>query len=199
MYVLSVLNHLHRTMCTWEAADIGHAYFVGGTITLFCLWFSCMPCLVQLKLTISRTMFKYRELTKSSSSSGEKCISCPAFKCYENLTIRDITHILFDDSNKVSLIDVNTLMNLINFNMDASVISHAKLCSTPLCTKIFPKRQYDRESDESQPGMNVYLWSCGTSMCNDCYQPAHFGMSCSDYKRVTREIDSGRIDDEYKR
>eukprot|EP00592_Proboscia_alata_P008364 CAMPEP_0194357880 /NCGR_PEP_ID=MMETSP0174-20130528/5291_1 /TAXON_ID=216777 /ORGANISM="Proboscia alata, Strain PI-D3" /LENGTH=567 /DNA_ID=CAMNT_0039128077 /DNA_START=642 /DNA_END=2342 /DNA_ORIENTATION=+ len=140
----------------------------------------------------------WRGLIKSSSSSGEKCISCPAFKCYENLTIRDVAHILFDDSNEISSADVNTLMNLIRFNMDASVISHAKLCSTPSCTKIFPKRQHDRESDESQPGISVYLCSCGTSMCNDCYQPAHFGMSCSDYKRVTREIDSGRIDDEYK-
>jgi len=140
----------------------------------------------------------WRGLIKSSSSSGETCISCPAFKCNEKLTIRDIAHILFDDSEGISSVDVNTLINLIKFNIDASLVSHAKFCSTPSCTKMFPMRQSVLDSDESQPGMSVYLCSCGTSMCNDCYQPAHFGMSCSDYERVTKEMDSGRIDAEYK-
>ena len=147
-------------------------------------------------------MFIFRGHVRASSSSGDAIVKCPAYKCNEVLNMRDIAHLLFDKTDDIKLEDISVLMNLMKFKMDQMLLDKKfNHCSTPSCTRIFSSGSISNKDENKSPArcMKVCLCKCGASHCPYCKGPAHFGISCNASKRIRKEAESGRLNNEMRR
>ena len=154
---------------------------------------------------------------QSAASSGSGTIRCAHFRCSNILGISDVVHILFNDSSAASgtsdtLTSSQVVMNLVRFQIEKYISTSAinteeednlLFCSTPLCRNIFsfPKKNEKESWVCNLSGSNFVICACGASICADCKGKghAHLGLTCKEYQKVRKEIDSGRMDDEFKR
>jgi len=153
---------------------------------------------------------------RSAASSGDGIIKCPYFRCSNILGIRDIAHIMFDDlyatSDTVDILSsAQVLMKLVRFKIEqylstrttnTAEAANFRFCPTPSCERIFSFTKKAKKDIQSLllSGLDIVICTCGTSMCADCKGEgsSHLGLTCGEYKKVRKEIDSGRMDDEYK-
>jgi hypothetical protein len=124
---------------------------------------------------------------KCAANSGQGSIQCAAHKCKVEINIFDAAHILDDD--------YDTLQSLVRFTLERSAPVQSRFCPSPDCGRLL-KPSGDFGSQQS--GFNILLCDCGTSLCNDCETggPAHPGVSCTDFSRLRKAIDSGKMDAE---
>mmetsp|Transcript_19277 Transcript_19277/g.22955 ORF Transcript_19277/g.22955 Transcript_19277/m.22955 type:complete len:903 (-) Transcript_19277:353-3061(-) len=158
----------------------------------------------------------WRGLLRSAASSGEPIIKCPYFRCSNILGIREIAHIMFDElyatSNTADILSsAQVLMKLVRFQIEQYLstgttntdeVTNFRCCPTPSCERAFSftkKAKKDRQS-LLWSGSDIAICTCGASMCADCENKgsSHLGLTCDEYKKVRKEIDSGRMDDEFK-
>mmetsp|Transcript_31124 Transcript_31124/g.61621 ORF Transcript_31124/g.61621 Transcript_31124/m.61621 type:complete len:864 (-) Transcript_31124:91-2682(-) len=158
----------------------------------------------------------WRGLLRSAASSGEGIIKCPYFHCSNILGIREIAHIMFDDlyatSDTVDILSsAQILMKLVRFQIEQYLSTRTtnteeaanfRFCPTPSCERVFSFTKKSKKDRQSLllSGSDIVVCTCGTSMCADCKGKgsSHLGLTCEEYKKVRKEIDSGRMDDEYK-
>jgi len=120
-----------------------------------------------------------------------------------------------------SLRDINVLINLMRFRMERylleatssreksavscrmcsdqeeQVVTAFRFCPTPSCNRFFPVSKNKFEYDTAI-GSDIMMCPCDASICKNCHQPSHLGVSCETYRKIRKEIDSGRLDDELK-
>jgi len=159
----------------------------------------------------------WRQLIHSAVSSGEAGIKCPYFQCSHTLGICDIAHILFKkvDAKCDILSETKVLMNLIRFQIEQYLFTNSnqgikteknasfRFCVTPSCNRIFSFPKNINKEKRQLPKINgsfIHLCSCGASICADCKHegPSHLGLTCNEYKKLRKEVDSGRMDAEFK-
>lgn len=153
------------------------------------------------KKLIILSLYCHRDLLRASSMSGEITILCPAFKCNEELNMRDIAHVLSNQSSHICKHDILLIMSLMRYRMDNALLArNMKYCSTPQCNRQFCSKIATTDKlGSGQHCVKVGLCKCGVSRCEMCEQPAHFGISCQDAKRMSQETQSGNLDSEYRR
>jgi len=134
-------------------------------------------------------------------------------------------HNSIDIGNMLSTTKI--LMNLVRFRVEQYLftsMNHCEkntsflFCPTPSCKRIFSFANEECIKEGHTPplnGSNIFLCICGASICGDCCQikaksnddfdpsisrapPSHLGLSCAEYKKVRKEIDSGRMNAEFK-
>ena len=109
---------------------------------------------------------------------------------------------IINEAENNTIQDISVLMNLMTFKMDETLpdkkFNH---CSTPSCNRIFSHSTFltKDENNSSTKCMEVCLCRCGASRCLYCKEPAHFGISCMAAKRIRKEVESGRLDNEMRR
>jgi len=154
----------------------------------------------------------WRGLLRSAASSGDGIIKCPYFRCSNILGIREIAHIMFDDlyatSDTVDILSsAQVLIKLVRFKIEqylstSEEADNFRFCPTPSCERVFSFKKKAKKDSQSLlfSGSDIVICTCGTSMCSDCKGKvsSHLGLTCDEYKKVRKEIDSGRMDDEYK-
>jgi len=144
----------------------------------------------------------WRGLVGSAASSGDLKVRCPAYKCKNTLSFRDCAHILFDqdlqrDTDEYETTNCHPLTNLVSYRIDKHLLKNAsRHCTTPACNGIFKLKKYSNECETSVEGSRAAMCSCGASICLDCGERSHVGTSCSTYKRVRKDILSGKLDNE---
>lgn len=132
--------------------------------------------------------------------SGETKILCPAYKCNERLTLKDIAHLLFERSETLSDQDTRVLLKLTQFKIDDALVDMSFIrCSTPSCCRILKPKSFPKNLSSEIKYGSMCLCHCGAITCGECGQPSHFGLSCEAAKRVRREIATGHINKELER
>jgi len=158
----------------------------------------------------------WRGLLRSAASSGGAIIKCPYFRCSNILGICEIAHIMFNELYATSdtadiLSSSQVLMDLARFQIEQYISTSAtnveggynfRFCRTPSCNRTFCSKKNAEKDRQSLAwsGSNVIICACGSSLCADCKGKglAHLGLTCDEYKKVRKEVDSGRMDDEFK-
>lgn len=146
----------------------------------------------------------FRNHVRVLSNSGNTAIRCPSFKCKEILNIRDMAHILFDDTEEIQSNDMIVLLNAMKYKMERALLDKKYInhCSTPSCNRLISTYAMLSEEctyDRDNKCTNICLCQCGASICSHCKEPAHFGTTCTTSKRLKKEAESRRLHSEMRR
>ncbi len=146
-------------------------------------------------------MMFHRGLIRSSSSSGDTQIFCPAYMCREKLTMSDVAHLLVKGRNEaVDENDIHMLMKLTEFKINDMLIERKYThCSTPSCNRMLKPNPIVKALSNKVERNTMCFCDCGAMTCWECGEPYHFGLSCEAAKRVRKEIETGNINSELQR
>ena len=134
-----------------------------------------------------------------TKSSPRVYLPCPAGDgCATLMGIADTVHLSAagKPSNHSSEIDEDAIQNILYREMEQDCLANCngKICSNPTCQRLLVA---STSPDKSDSGWYILHCACAAqTLCGNCHERSHPGVSCSVYGKWRRSIDSGKADAE---